>query len=914
MDDEEVTGLLEEAEALVHQDPAAARALALDASGRTSSAALLARADYLTAQVHAIEGDLQTALHLVARARDTYRLAGADLDALRTELGMMHVLNEQGRHDDAIARGVAVLEVLDLHPEVAGTPEQAWGLRGSVHDNISICHTFAGRHLQALEQSRAAETAFRRAGMPEELAAVRQNSGEQLLDLGRVHEAIDVLREAAQDFRETGQVLLEARCLVDTARASARVGRWREALEAFDGARRLLERLDVRADLDQLLLSSAETWLGLGLDSEALVAYREAEASLRRSGQTPYLARVLTGVGVALARDGRLSDAEEALAEAAALHRGRGNVPLLAEVLVETAGVHARRGDRERATALVDEAVRLLSGQEWTSQLVGAHLRGADLAMTAPHDLVRARRHLLAAARLAEPLALPPLQYQVDAGLGRLLRLRGDVLGARAALRAATRVVEDLRATLPTEAMRVSFLRDAAAPYADLVALEMAAGDPVAALAAAERSKSRALVDLLARAHRRGDAGDHLDRVSALHEELMATYTELLHEDPELAPDARARRRAALRTRATQTEAALRAERLRAPVTEADPVGATADPRQLAARLPADLAVVCYHVLDAGRVAAFVVTRDGVTATEDVTDLDRVRPLLRQLDAQWQRTRIGGAFGSRHTARLAAGARRVLADLYEELVAPLGELPDVARLVVVAHGPLHEVPFHALHDGDGWLLERHAVTVAPSLTVLLATLDLPRAHGPALVLAVPDAAATQVTAEAERVARALPGARLRVGEQAGVGTLCGEAPGSAVVHVACHGLFRPENPVFSALRLADGWLTAAQLLEVDLTGSLVTLSACETGRTRAEGAGDEVVGLARAALGAGAAAVIVSLWLVNDAAAAELMARVYELHSHGAPPAEALHRAQCEAALRGDHPYYWAPFVLVGSP
>jgi CHAT domain-containing protein len=910
--DSEVSARLDEAAVLMHQDPGAARALAETCIDTTDSPVLLARADYVQAQVHAIEGGLDRALELVERAQERFRAAGADFDALRTELGRMHILNELGRHDDAISRGLSVLERLEGSPHAVGPPERGWWLRASVHRNLSVCHTFAGRHGTALQEGRAAEDAYRRVGMLEELASVRQNTGELLLDLGRVQEALAAFESAAATFRASGQTLLEARCLIDLGRANALTGRWTDGLQAFDTARSYLERLDVRADLDQLLLRSAEAWLSIGLHDEALVAYQEAEPSLRRSGQTHYLAQVLTGAGSALARAGRLADADNALTEAAALHSRGGNVPLQARVLVELADVHARRGDGAAARRLADEAVDLLSGGEWATELVYAHLRAADLRMEQPDDLPGAQRHLAAAARLATPLGLPPLQYRVDARVGRLSRRQGNTAAARAALASAARIVEALRVTLPNETMRASFLRDAAAPYADLVALELSAGNVTAALWAAERSKSRALTDLLARVHRPRSSGADPTPASELHEELMATYNELLHDDPGLTGDGRARHRAALRARAAQVEAAMRAERLRSAPADVHPVGAPVAPAELVRRLPEDLAVLAYHVVD-DRVVAFLICNGTVRTTPSVTTLGRIRPLLRQLDAQWQRTRVGGAFATRHAARLAAGATRVLQELHGELLGAL-ELPDVERLVIIPHGCLHEVPFHALHDGSEWLLERFTTFVAPSLSVLVATLDLPRADGPALVLAVPDAAATAVEREARVVAEPLPGARLRVGEQAAVGALCAEAPGSAVVHIACHGLFRPENPMFSALRLGDRWLTAAELLEVDLAGSLVALSACETGRTRAEGAGDEIVGLARAALGAGASAVLVSLWLVNDASAASLMSRWYILMGSGAGPATALRAAQRERALAGEHPYHWAPFVLVGSP
>jgi CHAT domain-containing protein len=117
--------------------------------------------------------------------------------------------------------------------------------------------------------------------------------------------------------------------------------------------------------------------------------------------------------------------------------------------------------------------------------------------------------------------------------------------------------------------------------------------------------------------------------------------------------------------------------------------------------------------------------------------------------------------------------------------------------------------------------------------------------------------------------------------------------------------------MFSSLKLHDGWLTAADVMQLDLAGSLVTLSACESGRNEVFG-GDELIGLARAFLGVGASTLVVSLWLVQDEATAALMGKYYERLRDGASPAEALRTAQLEIKDERLHPYYWAPFVLVG--
>ena len=92
----------------------------------------------------------------------------------------------------------------------------------------------------------------------------------------------------------------------------------------------------------------------------------------------------------------------------------------------------------------------------------------------------------------------------------------------------------------------------------------------------------------------------------------------------------------------------------------------------------------------------------------------------------------------------------------------------------------------------------------------------------------------------------------------------------------------------------------------------MVLSACESGAQQVQG-GDEAIGLARGFLGAGAEQLVVSLWNVHDASAAQLMDAFYAGLANGAgQPAAALRHAQRRAASAGQHPYFWAPFVAIG--
>ena len=146
-----------------------------------------------------------------------------------------------------------------------------------------------------------------------------------------------------------------------------------------------------------------------------------------------------------------------------------------------------------------------------------------------------------------------------------------------------------------------------------------------------------------------------------------------------------------------------------------------------------------------------------------------------------------------------------------------------------------------------------------------------------------------------------------------------------VIHLATHGDFRADNPLFSGLLMGDGWLTTLDIFNLRLQASLVTLSGCQTGRT-VVGGGDELAGLMRAFLSGGAASLVLSLWAVEDQATAQLMEHFYRQLTTGATKGAALRAAQLHFIQRSGadqaahpahamlaHPYYWAPFFLVGD-
>ena len=182
--------------------------------------------------------------------------------------------------------------------------------------------------------------------------------------------------------------------------------------------------------------------------------------------------------------------------------------------------------------------------------------------------------------------------------------------------------------------------------------------------------------------------------------------------------------------------------------------------------------------------------------------------------------------------------------------------------------------------------------------------------------------------EADAIARLVPASDRREAldfDASRETAMGGALSGYRYVHFATHGLMNSVHPRLSGIVLSlvdrggrerDGFLTAMEVFNLELSADLVVLSACRTGLGK-EMRGEGMVGLTRAFMYAGAPRVVASLWKVDDLATADLMKRFYEgmLGARHLAPAAALREAQLSirAQRRWEHPYYWAGFVLQGE-
>jgi CHAT domain-containing protein len=451
--------------------------------------------------------------------------------------------------------------------------------------------------------------------------------------------------------------------------------------------------------------------------------------------------------------------------------------------------------------------------------------------------------------------------------------------------------------------------------------LALADGDAREALTIAERAKSRALIDAIAGAVELRPRGGVLARrlareLAAAREDYAAASTQIVRESD--APDSALREATAHRLSKLEGRIAVLVQRLQlagagdelADIYTSAPVTTLPD-------MPPDTALLEYYFCGES-IIRFVISDSGVRGEVLAARVPEVERSLRAF--QLNLSAVESA-SPEQLPRLDSQARGVLARLRAQLLGDLDELTAYRSLVVVPHGLLHYLPFHALYDGKQFVIEQHAVSYAPSATlfaVCRARTGRPRPRGRALVMA--HSAGGQLPyalTEADAVAEVL-GVDAHREQDATRASLRSGGRGRSIIHLAAHGRFRADAPLFSAIELADGPLTAVDVFNLELNAGLITLSACETGRA-VIGGGDELVGLTRAFLYAGATRLLVSQWRVDDASTASLMTSFYRELQRGANCAEALRSAQISQMMTTQHeighahPFYWAAFQFIGD-
>ncbi|MDB5309219.1 MAG: hypothetical protein JWO38_3421 [Gemmataceae bacterium] len=772
----------------------------------------------------------------------------------------------------------------------------------------------------------------------------RLNLAAVQIHQGRYPEAIRAYEQLLADARKARQPLVAGKVLNNLGLALGEQGRAAEAVRRFEEARDLAREYKLRRNEAMALGNLAVLHFKLGSEDDADRYNREALKLFRAVGDKAGIARCLRlTAGFRPIIAGQAEEAERLLAEAAELIKAGGSRAELAQLQLAMADAHLARGDIPKtkdSLRLAEEHYRAAGDLSRAVQLryTRALLRGPDGKIYSDEDELK-----LVYAEMIR-LGDPRLKALAHEDLGFAFYMKGHWREATKQWREAVRIAEGYRAAIGD-----SFLRAAddhrrlgssssvSLPFLyTAIAVSLAqAEDPAGSFDASDRGKARSLGELLDRNPvrvRKGVTTAEQAEEEQLRQAVAAAASRLhsglrFQSNEPAVRDQMARQLQEAEATYEEFRRKLFADHpgLAGQRAELPPVDLAELQTTVFAGQP-DLAVLSYVVAWDRTLVILATAADqpGGQARVIVREAKVTYPAVEQAAKDF-----GGA------CQNPAAGRPTSDELWAWLITPVEkELEGKKQLVIVPSRPLIALPFQALRkDGGPYLIEQFAVSYAPSVSALMEM----RRRGDRVRAAAGGPARVPVVAvggvnftrdlkdlphsgpEAETIGRLFgKRSRILVGDRATRAGVAREAGAARVLHFATHGLVNPARPLFSALAVTpdgdDGRLYAHDMMNLDLSAELVVLSACETALGR-EYVGEGTIGLAWALFVAGSPAVVVSQWPVADESTGRLMEVFYGGFAGDASKAEALRQAQLsllkDKATR--HPFYWAPFVLIGD-
>jgi CHAT domain-containing protein/tetratricopeptide (TPR) repeat protein len=884
------------------------------------------------ASLSALRGDNDKAAALFGEALTRAREAGdRRVEAI--------ALNTQG----------VFLANLGNNEQTMASYQQALAIRRRIDDRPGIGQTLANLAvlLRATGDSRAAIARYEEAltirrveGPLQGVAVTLHNLGVAWADLGEYDRALTHFRESLAIMRSSGARRGEGFSLVNIGQAYGKLGDAEQALSFLSESLPVWREQGDRRGEVLAHLGIAGLHLAAGAYDRATESGQQALRLAREASYKREVGQALATLANVDVLRGQPAAAIAAVREAIELARGIDDRREEARALVVLGAALTATGSAAEAVAPLRRAIELLAGVEDRAQEANARAGLAD-ALAAQGDRANERRERLAALELIESL-------------------RGDVglEGLRVSFFASKRPMYE-------RAIRLLMSQ----PHDDVARADEEA------FQVSERARARALLDLLTEGRVDLDSGAATPVLGDLRRSQELISTKALRLTRLLAaakpgPGAVAARRELDQLLARHEE--LRAElRTRRPdlaaIVQPEPITLERVRRDA---LDDESVLVEYWLGERGSYV-WAITATGTRSAVLPARAQIERLARRAYDSLSEPGRtIPGEDASATRVRVArslAAFSEDAAALSRLLLSPIArELTGKRTVFVAADGALQFLPFAALPAPgtlDTPLVERHQVVAVPSASVLLAlkrraedrpsprqsrifvmgdpvfSPDDPRVRQPeaaagasTIDAALEDFGAARLARlrfsreEARRIAALAPGATTLALD---FGATRQRALGAdlrqyGIIHFAAHALVNDRRPLLSGIALSlvdehgrpqNGFVRLNDIYTMPLAARLVVLSACDTALGR-DTPGEGLVGLARGFLHAGANGVIASLWAVDDRASATLMGQFYErLLSAGRPPAAALREAQ--QAMRTDaqrrHPYFWAPWVLIGT-
>lgn len=775
------------------------------------------------------------------------------------------------------------------------------------------------------------------------------------------------LMEARQLWLRIGDPEKAARACLQIGDCCKRDNAYQEALTYYHLA---LETKSARNAAGAIaLIAIAQIYADIYEDDLAITSYERAVSQARAAKDASSQALAWSGLAHLYHRLKESDRAMDCITQARQLYRPPSDENTEAELLRLAGILYQEKGRTGQAREAYEEALKLCRKLEDEAGLIRTLCLLSDLYLVAEQQQMAletsdqavelAERRGGQAQTMPDIIRARDLRWRASLSQARARRAVGQKELAVKSYRWAIHHLEGLYWTfyITTETSAAAFRQACQVPYVELADLLVELGEIEQAYSCAQQAKARAMMGVI-EARRTADWPKNPAQEEASRETARAI--------------ARLRARLAFSTltppqqdkiqkEIEDLEYRLREMRLRFELERPQrQVIWSSRPtlQQLQEQLGRENFTILDFLIGPQRTFAWLISANKISlgVLPGRSDIEKnVGPFLAM---------IGSAPNPLYLERDIVSLKERARSLHSILLGPLSEqIVPGQKLVVVPDGLLHYLPFEALVHNDRYMIEDHEISYVPSVNLLMAK---PNAKSPAdseakmELLAVGDPVfgpAPQKPHLKKRAARPVPLAqRMRLARGFQLDALprtrdeiqyiaslfpadkrqvyLGEASTERAlkrevwrryrrIHLATHALIDERSASRSAIVLSlnndpeeDGFLDLDEVAALDLDCDLVVLSACQTGRGQML-VGEGIIGLSRAFFYAGARSMVVSLWSVSDVSTSMLMKGFYQQLADNAKNIEALRAAKLsmlESSLGSRHPYYWAPFILIGKP
>jgi len=484
--------------------------------------------------------------------------------------------------------------------------------------------------------------------------------------------------------------------------------------------------------------------------------------------------------------------------------------------------------------------------------------------------------------------------------LGKAFEIEGKKEEALDQYLEAAAVIEQQRSSILTENQRINFFSQVTNVYNNIIALAISMNKPEDALVAAESAKSRAFIDILGstKIKLKNESQDREHNEFSLTKEEVSMLTRFQPTLDQMIEAVTKDASGVVINKIGNKNPDFIDDIEIMSLSAVHPLSAD----EIKKMASADILFIEYYV-SANMLYILTVGTDGVRVKHVPVRSDEIEnnkeKLLIQIEKREKSKELSMYF-------------------YRLLIEPIEDRIKNRELVIVPHGALHYIPFQALYDGEHYLIEKTALSYAPSLTMLhLIERKKYNTNNRALILGNPTMNLESAEEESRRISGLMPNSDLLIGKLATKSYLKEKGADYEWIHIASHATYDSAEPLNSGFLLAndensrDGFVSARELFSIGLKANLVTVSACESGLSKNK-SGDELIGLQRALFFAGTRSIVSSLWEVSDRATRDLMTSFYSnLTSNH--KSKALQQAQIETMKKYPEPFYWAAFDLIGA-